>query len=328
MGIDLLREVQSKLITLEHQNDLESYRFLVLLIVLLRQRDANAEPEPEIVAFLCIGDHAQRTGLTALARAVGLGGTGDNLKCGQDVDVMLMSVHEELTPKTSSLYSGHDEIDLSLVAVGVGAIGSQVVEKAVRGGLARWHIIDNDYLLPHNLVRHALGGDWLGHAKASALAFEANTLLDEPTIQATVADVLSPDKQAKTIQKTFAEAHAIVDLSASVAVARHLAHDVPATARRCSIFVSPSGKDLVFIGEDIDRKYRLDHIEMQYYRAIASNEQLSGHLLDGISIGSCRTITSRVPQYLMGLHAAQGVRILRSWLLSKTSIATVVRTEA
>ena len=327
-GINLLEVVQTKLFELESRNQLKSRAFLVLLLILLRQRSIGAEPEPEMVAFFCMGDQANQTGLTSLARAVGLTGTtGDNSKRGQDAPVLLMDVHRELTQQSAALYSGNDQIDVSLVGIGGGALGSQVIMTSVRGGLGHWVVIDKDYLFPHNLVRHSLSGVWLGHPKAEAIAFEANALLNETTVQSIVADVLKPGDRVEAVEQAIYDANAIIDLSASVAVARHLALDVSAVGKRCSIFVSPSGKDLVFLGENADRAIRLDHIEAQYYRAIASNPRLTDHLLGGSTIGSCRNITSRVPQHLMGLHAAFSVRLLREWLLSDKASAKVVRTE-
>lgn len=324
-GKDLLAEVQKVLLEHECKGTLKQFGFLVLLLVFLRKRHADSEPEPEIGAFFCIGDHAQDAGLTAIARSLGLnGGRYDTSKRGQELPVMLMSVRQELTPESAAMFCGNAPIDMPLVAIGAGALGSQVILQGVRGGLARWTVIDGDVLLPHNLVRHALGGQWLGYPKAKALALESNNLLDEPIVVPIVADLQEPSDQAETVALALQKAGAIVDMSASVSVARDLAFDAKCKAKRCSLFVSPAGKDLVFFGEDAGRSLTLDHIEAQYYRAVASDNRLSAHLLGGSTIGSCRNITSLVPQDLMGLHASQGLRILRNWLSAEDRTAHVV----
>jgi len=327
-GINLRGVVRKKLVELARKNRLPAFGFLILLLLLHRKRSESAEPEPEIVAFLCMGEQANKTGLVELARAVGATVAHNNSKRGQDVPVMLMAVHMELTQETAALYSGNDNLDIRLVGVGAGALGSQVIMNAVRGGLTEWVVIDDDHLLPHNLVRYSLSGVWLGHAKAKAVAFEANALLDQTTVTPIVADVLKPHRHANAVEKALKGANAIIDLSASVAVARHLTLDVAAPGKRCSVFVSPSGNDLVFLGEDADRQILLDQIEAQYYRAIVSDDRLKGHLTGGSTVGSCRNLTSRVPQHLMGLHAAQSVKLLRSWLQSEQASASIIRNDA
>jgi hypothetical protein len=196
---------------------------------------------------------------------------------------------------------------------------------AVRGGMANWHLIDDDLLLPHNLVRHSLSGDWIGCPKVIGVACEANSLFDKPSVKATVANIMGPGDITPEVISSLEGAGAIVDLSASVAVARYLALEAQSPAPRCSIFISPSGNDLVFLGEDAERENRLDSIESQYYRALLTEPKLSGHLLGGSTVGSCRDITSKVPQHFMAIHAAQGARALRGWLKSKSAKATVVR---
>lgn len=327
LGIDLLEKVQTELFKLEPNGGLSKFGFLVLLIVLLRKRHADSEPEPEIVAFFCIGPNPQETGLTGLARSLGLTGTGDATKRGQDVPVMQASVRHELTPDAAAAYSGTTEISLPLVAIGAGALGSQVILQSVRSGMARWTVIDSDVLLPHNLVRHGLGGEWLGHPKAIGVAFEANNMLDEPSVEPIIADFQSPGDELDAVSKALEGAAAIVDLSASVSVARDLAFDERTGVKRCSVFVSPSGRDLVLLGEDSDRSLRLDHLEVQYYRAVAEDERLATHLKGGSTIGSCRNITNRVSQELMGLHSSQAVRKVRKWLQDPNPVAAVVCTE-
>ena len=69
----------------------------------------------------------------------------------------------------------------------------------------------------------------------------------------------------------------IVDCSADVAVARHLALDVKSHARRLSLFLSPSGEQLVLLLEDARRAITLDSLEMQFYRMLLSVERLNDH---------------------------------------------------
>ena len=328
VGINLVNELQERLFA--KKDELEKFGFLVLLILLQRKRSPEAEPETELISFFCIAPSASQTGIRGIFRDVGFTGeaTFDASRTGKETGVSYLTVRFELTPESASLYSGTEPTPMPLVAVGAGALGSQVVMNAVRGGMANWKVVDDDNLLPHNLVRHSLPGDWLGCPKAIAVASEANSLLDSSSVEAIVANVLTPGDQAGAVQSAMESAQVIVDLSASVAVARHLARDVKSPARRCSIFVSPSGRDLVFLGEDEGRSRRLDIIEAQYYRAAASVDSLQGHFEGGQTVGSCRDITSRIPQSLMAIHAAQAERLLRSWLIQPDAVATVLRAKS
>ena len=325
VGINLVGDLQEHL--LAREAELDQFGFLVLLVLLMRKRTPESEPEPELISFFCISTNATQSGIRGIFRDIGFTG-GINLdasRTGKETTVSYLSVRFELTPELASLYSGNAPLLTPLVAVGAGALGSQVVMNAVRGGITNWKLIDDDNLMPHNLVRHSLPGDWLGCPKATAVASEANSLLDTPSVEGIVANVLTPGQQAAVVQSAIDSAGVIVDLSASVAVARHLARDVKSNARRCSIFVSPSGLDLVFMGEDEARSTRLDAIEAQYYRAVASLDSLQGHLQSGQTVGSCRDITSLMPQSLMAIHAAQAERLLRSWLTQSEARATVLR---
>lgn len=323
IGIDLIGEVQKKLFALGDGR--KRFKILYLFLVLLRKREGSDKPVPELAAFLCVPE-AQNPNLDDLLRDLGMdNGTFKEERTGQNSEVVYMSVRFELTPEMARNYSGASDLNPKLFAVGAGAIGSQLIANSVRSGFTSWHVLDSDHLLPHNLVRHELPGYWIGHPKATSLATDLNSLFNEPVVQGVVADILEDipeESRAKLL-----DAEAIVDLSASLAVSRSLAVDLDAQAPRCSVFVSPSGRDLVFLGEDPNREFRLDSIESQYYRAIASDPALAGHLEGANVFGSCRDITSVISQEMMGLHAVQGTRALRFWLNEQTPLALVARTQ-
>jgi len=143
----------------------------------------------------------------------------------------------------------------------------------------------------------------------------ANSLFERPIARRIVDDVLSGDEEEK-IGEAYEQAHSILDMSASVAVARHLALDVDCQARRSSLFLSPDGRDLVVLAEPSDRSLRLDQLEMEYYRGLVENEELSGHLqMNGERLRygqSCRDVSSELPQDLAALHSGIGARAYRS----------------
>ena len=178
--------------------------------------------------------------------------------------------------------------DRRVLAVGLGALGSQVVENLVRQGFGQWNLVDEDFLTPHNIVRHAVLGRRFGLPKAVEIAGASNAMFAGPAVaQGLVADVLAPGGAAAALAEKAAEASAILDMSASVAVARHLALDTEATAQRVALFLSPSGEDLVVMSEGDARAIPMDVVELQYLRAVLNDPRLEGHLEQPADQGRC-----------------------------------------
>ncbi len=241
----------------------------------------------------------------------------DTAKNGADLGVFVLNVCHAFSRKAAALLNGLDaEVDLKVVAIGAGALGSQVAMNLARAGWGRWTVIDQDDLLPHNLARHALDGPLVGQAKAPALAFSMNSLfMNMETATSISTDVLRPGAETEKLATAVRAAEVLLDLSAAVAVARHLAAaDSP--ARRISLFLSPSGEDLVLLSEDKSRMVRLDHLEMTYYLALAMEESLDGHLTGDagpLRYGlSCRDVSSRIPQESVAMFAGIGARAVRN----------------
>ncbi|SDY83376.1 ThiF family adenylyltransferase [Hymenobacter psychrophilus] len=239
----------------------------------------------------------------------------NQLALGLDVPIALLNPVAMISPAQAAEYNGlHHITPLAYVVIGAGSLGSQLIANLHKAGQGSWTILDNDQLLPHNLPRHGLSGRHLGRPKAEALAEELNTLYELPTASYHVVDVLQDE--AQSLAPIYQDANILLDTSASVAVARHLALDVTATARRISVFLNPSGSDVVVLAESNDRKLRLDYLEMEYYRALTQETVLEAHLLStGSAIryaNGCRDKSSRIPQDQVALLAAVGARAVRS----------------
>lgn len=294
---------------------------VVLLVVFPKQRAGGAAIEAtDTWAFLTaepvkkigesIGLWEQRAG------QIGMLLTPDETRRGEGVVVDLLNVVPTLSREAAVRMSGRapDGV-VKVTAVGVGALGSQVVLNAVRGGYGQWTTIDRDLFWPHNSVRHALDGFSIGRPKADTVAITAASVTDGvPPVAAVVADLLDPGERKHLVDEALTTADVILDMSASLAVSRHLAM-APARGRRVSVFLNPSGTDLVVLMEDADRRYRLDALDLQYYRAVYQHGGLSGHLRAfeaRVRYGrSCRDVSTRIPQELVGLHAAIATRAIR-----------------
>ncbi|HWD37205.1 MAG TPA: ThiF family adenylyltransferase [Fimbriimonas sp.] len=330
-GTDLTDELRHRLREW-HGSDptvLESHLLLVLVLP-KRRDDAGAIETVETWAFylgvplpgsgddLRIRKIGEELGVWVLQNGqVGRLLSFDATKAGEKVGLDVLNVSFHLTHLLAAALNGRPSPkDSKIVAVGLGALGSQVFMNLARAGFGRWTLVDNDHLMPHNVARHALDVRFLGRNKAEALALIANANLDGPEMASPLpVDVLLPRDRRDELVAAFQSTEVLLDMSASVGVARVLAADVESSAKRVSVFLTPSGRDLVLLAEDADRKHRLDALEMQYYRTVANDDRLSGHfdLVEGQQrFGqSCRDITSSLPQHLVGLHAATAARELR-----------------
>lgn len=247
---------------------------------------------------------------------------------GRDVRLDTLKVVRTLTRRTAALLNGEVWADpLRVLAVGAGALGSQVVMNLVRSGWGDWTIIDSDEMLPHNLVRHALPGPTAGWGKAVALAYYANSIFDdEPIATGSHSDLL---QMGVDTQAAIGKASLCIDMSASVAVARCLANDYPDGGRRTSIFLNPDASDLVVLAEDEERSERLESLEMQYYRALIEMPELEGHTAPGGSSfrygQGCRDTSAEIAQDFVALHAATASRAIRRLSATKSGQITIFR---
>ena len=197
-----------------------------------------------------------------------------------------------------------------VVLAGAGALGSQVAMTAARMGFGVWTVIDPDHLLPHNMARHALSPAYVGFAKADALAAELCGLLGPEAATATVARVEDRGDAAWSGDPSAL----VIDATASVPSARWLALDSGHPAVTSSVFLSPSGSDLVMLTEGEGRMPRLDHVEMSYYWMLAGDAGLEGHLSAGTTgmypSGGCRQPSLAISQADVGTLAPLAARHL------------------
>ena len=188
--------------------------------------------------------------------------------------------------------------------IGVGAIGSHILNNCLRSGYGKWTIIDHDYFWPHNIARHVLTSNDIGYSKVKSLEKVASHIQSDSDLVAIASDVFGKDN---SVIVAFGQSDIILDASASIAVERHLALDVQSDARRISCFLNPQGTATIMLLESVDRSARLDLLEMQYYRELLKNEKYSDHMSlpeTMVYSGTCRSISSRISQDNISLSAA------------------------
>lgn len=356
-GVDLLSVLRSRLRNWQEDRSLWNAALIIITVLPKTRRASGLIEAMELRAFLCakaqIEDDSINNSPVASKRVDGFlnilnvgekigvwkvsGGVPGALipidyeKQGEDVAVTLLNPCFALSRESAASLNGQPQRAAKrIVAVGMGALGSQIFINLIRSAYGEWTLIDNDFLLPHNLSRHALFGAVVGSSKVEPLAYFANTTIDgQPIATAIVADILHPGDAAHSVNENLDAADAICDFSASVAVARHLAQDISSRARRISAFLNPTGTDLVVLAEDAQRLTNLTSLEMQFYRWLTHEPDLREHLQPSAEriryAQSCRDLSSSIPQEHVALHAASASRALRRALADESATIALWR---
>lgn len=338
VGRDLIAEVRDSLNhwKSEAPNLLDLHPLVIIVFPQTREEGGPVE-RVDVWAFLLTED------VRSIGCKLGIwqvhGGTlgtilsPDASKRGQDIAVAVLNTSTALTQSmAATLNGGSCNHSVPAIAIGVGALGSQIVINLSRCGFGTWTLIDRDRLMPHNVARHALDGGFVGWHKADGVVLVANTIIaDRNAFTALRADVLSPGSRKDELGAVLKTSDLILDMSASVAVARSLACDIESPARRVSLFMAPSGQDLVLLCEDRYRSVQLDALEMQYYRAILHDTRLQGHLERSKGRHrygqSCADITASLPHSLVALHAAIGAHAVQQMSEQAEAAITVWRAD-
>ena len=310
-GVDLREAIKAKIFDTDQDKNLP----MGLIILFPKQRTRETPPETtDIYAFFTktsVYDVGVSLGICE-KRGQSYGmimGDNDSGKNGTDVDVYLFTPIPDLGREMAASLNNRRSANMSkIAAIGVGAIGSQIIENLARAGIGIWTIIDKDIMFPHNTTRHALCRSDVGKSKSEAMKSLVRDIMnDETSAQSFSLDIMSNQDELK---QALDSCEIILDFSVSTTVARYLSTECSSSAKRVSFFMTPSGKASVLLAEDSDRTIPLHSLEMQYYRAILNNDELSSHLFDASNAfrygRTCSDISTVLPQHLVALHAATG----------------------
>jgi len=207
-----------------------------------------------------------------------------------------------------------EEAKFNGILAGVGTLGSAVAEIWSKEAWGEWVFVDNDYIKPHNIIRHSAKDIHIGNSKAEVVKYLCNINFEKSyVINEAIIDNITNFDNRKLWEK-INDAQVLIDATTTLEVPRDLSvvDNIP---RSVSIFVTPSGKDCVLLLEDKKRNVRLDTIECQYYRALISNEWGAGHLEGNqgeLRVGAgCRDKSFLMNQELILLHASTLARHTR-----------------
>lgn len=328
MGVDLPSALAA---WLKQDDQLARADDRALIVVRIpKSREPGHAPETwevrALMPTMSIGELGEHMGVSAMGGGGELGQKGRSvvMALGQQkaldaVPVEGWRVVQRLDQEAARHFSGtpaHGQA--KIVAIGAGAIGSNLVVNCVHAGVGSWTVVDDDDTLPHNTVRQAHGNWAVGAPKAAGLAGIANAILDGDSVTPIVADYLAPGEHAAAISTAMQKADIGFDLSASPAVLGRLA-DEESLRRAASLFFNPDGDALVLLAEDAERRVRLDELEAQYAAAVGTQPLLEPHLasgrLDLLRYGNaCQDLSRPLPpwqvQTLAGLAAGRVLALL------------------
>lgn len=269
-----------------------------------------ADEGADLGLALLVGDQTNETGLA-------------------EIQVGILTPVYSFIPTTAARMNNIVEgTTTKMLAVGVGALGSQVLINLVRAAVGVWKAIDIDIFLPHNLSRHSLLGYNVMQPKVIEVAGQANSILPgavEPIIGDVIKDIERPD-----IQRAVTEADVILDMSASSAVMRVLC-DQKTRKRIVSYFLNPSGNSFIAIAEDTKLEYRATSLEGQFLRMILNTPDLHDHFNQDDQpfryAPGCRDISIILPQDCIALASAMASKYTKRILQDDNASITVWRTD-
>ena len=121
------------------------------------------------------------------------------------------------------------------------------------------------------------------------------------------SDVLSEAALNDKSAVDWKSAGIILDMSASVAVARFLCHDVETSARRISLFLNPSGTALTLLAEDTARSVAPGSSGNPALQSIVADSGLRDLLVPPATMRSgvgCRDVSTQIPRTWWGCSLA------------------------
>jgi molybdopterin/thiamine biosynthesis adenylyltransferase len=336
-GLNLAAELASKIREWYLQKPaptvLQSKLVIILLLPKTRQEGAIIETV-EQWAFLTLQDSVQDVGvaLDVIQKSGGIPGyvigqpTADERKL-QAISIAGVEIIQALSPRRAAQMNGVEPLEKKILAIGMGALGSQIFNNLIRSGFGRWTLVDNDIFLPHNAARHFLGEWAVGHSKVQAMAAAANAIFESGTVaEAIHADILAPADHEEQLTNAYHAAELVFDFSASLAVGRHLAAN-DQKARAITAFLTPSGKSLVLLAEDIAREYRLDWLEMLHYRAVLDDPALQKSFEAPDTRfrygNSCRDVATTLAQDDAAIWAGIASRAIKTIVLTDSAALQV-----
>ena len=334
LGIDFKQKLAEKLKEIV-RNDKEALeRSLLIVLLVPKKRTLNSEViQTDCYTFLTI-NKVKEIGITADIFSEFNNEIIENLKISpsdeklKQIKIGLLKTQVTFNRQFARSISGAREDYIpNIFAIGLGALGSQIFMNFARSGFGRWTLIDDDIFLPHNLSRHALTDPFIGFNKAESLAAEANAILNDETFAFPINCNILTERNNAVLDNCIKITDCVLDMSASIAVSRMLANDSRFKEKRLiSVFLNPAGSQCIFLSEDLRKEFKLDFLEVSYYRELLYNDKLQHHFkkVDEIRYAaSCRDISNKIPNENVALFSALAAKIIPKIISSANPYAFI-----
>lgn len=310
--VKLFNLLESDLKKLKAKSD---HRLLIITELPKKSAADNRVGELDIYAFISLDD-IEKIGVELNLWEKQDGNLIDilfeNLKVegSKNLKVGILQPSLEFTKDQAALFNtiSQEEQKIKITQIGCGSLGSNFFINLSRMGFGVWQLIDEDVLLPHNLARHVLEKWNIGFPKSKEVSRQANDFLNSLEHSSAIWDNVLIPKEPDLVRNALRNADVIIDSSTSIAVERELVNEKYGDGRRISMFLNPSGTDLVILAEDKERETHLDLLEFQFYKKLINPPLISDHLLSGKELvrysNSCRDISNRIPNYNVTILAS------------------------
>lgn len=232
-------------------------------------------------------------------------------------EVIIFDFPDFLTAKYLSITP--DSIYTKKICIlGCGAIGSKIAFHLYRSGIPRITLVDNDTLLPHNIVRHGLTSYNPGSFLADKAQAMSNAMSDIFYGMANCTKAVN-EEALQYINKTEETYDIIVDATASVKVMYGIDQIDFAPETKIIRVALSEGGDVGICYVAHDNHQPLADFYMEILRSAISSEQIYRWLsaekknsLENIRIGEgCHSNTMRISDDTISAHAALMSSIIR-----------------
>lgn len=202
--------------------------------------------------------------------------------------------------------------------IGVGSLGSALVESLARSGLFKFLAIDNDSFLPHNLARHSLLSPDIGFPKSLAFERKINTFLFSDGVLEAFGNNAAQFSD-EDFQHISESSDLIIDCSASVAVQRRIS-DLPTPhVPTISLFFIDHGETcLMLYSQGKDQDEQLDVIEAAAVADYKQHSPIARWLSEDVEPvqigGGCRSTSAKISDATVRWHAAWASRAILDWV--------------
>lgn len=312
-GVDFLKllrhAIQTKLEKSNTRNN-EDDQFTILLLGIPIRRTLEATPEKTFFRAFFLEKNYLKLGISCNALTVFKNRYFPDARPAsrtdwRDFPVCPLEVLLQNSGKAARQQSGIQEIGPNGVIIGVGSLGSMLLNLWGRSGWGNWSVIDNDHLKPHNLSRHIAYTPQIGIPKAQIVAKLHSAVMQGATnVTPIVANAC--DFSLGAVSTAINQATLVIDASTGLEYPR-LASKNDNLPRHFSVFITPNGNSAVLLAEDLKRTKRLRTLEAQYYRALVEQPWRQYHLQEHLgkfwSGASCRDISFVMPYSRIVAHA-------------------------